>query len=71
MKQLLEIEVKGNSGKTFGFSFRGDPRYLAEWRAEGFVINEIVNTIPVWAQQLGLTCIWRRVQDAWQWLRVW
>ena len=54
----------------YGFPFRGDPEYLREWRDNGFDIDEVLNTIPVWAVRLGLTRIWCRAQDAWQWLRL-
>jgi len=71
MKQLFEIQVRGKSGRTFGFNFTGDEKYLDEWLAEGFDIVPILNSIPLWAQQMGLTRIWCRVQDTWQSLRLW
>jgi hypothetical protein len=64
------INVRGKSGATFGFPFTGDPKYLEEWRSEGFEIDEVLNTVPAWAADLGLARIWCRVQDAWQWLRL-
>ncbi len=71
MKRRLSINVRGKSGAMFGFQFYGDPKYLDEWRAEGFEIDEVLNTVPVWAARLGLARIWCRAQDAWQWLRLW
>ena len=70
MNKLLSITVKGKRA-TYSFRFKGDPRYLDEWRKDGLDIDEIVNTIPLWAQQLGLTRPWCRVQDAWNFLRLW
>ncbi len=71
MKQTFAIEVIGKTGRTFSFNFKGDPQYLDEWRSEGFVVHEVVNSIPVWAQQMGLTHLWCAVQDAWRLLRLW
>lgn len=71
MKRPLCVNVRGKDGTVYGFPFDGDPQYLAEWRANGLDIDEVCNTIPVWVVSLGLTWVWCRVQDAWQWLRVW
>lgn len=71
MRSRFEITVRGKSGATFGFPFEGDPQYLDEWRAEGFEIEEVLNTIPVWVVDLGIARIWCRAQDAWKWLRLW
>lgn len=62
MKKLLSVEVKGQE-KSWSFEFYGDPKYLDEWRQDGLEINEIVNTIPLWAIDLGLTKIWIFFQD--------
>lgn len=40
------IEVRGKR-KTWCFSFYGDPKYLADWRADGLTVNVIENTIPM------------------------
>lgn len=71
MKQTFSIEVIGKSGRTFSFNFDGDPQYLQEWRDEGFVVHELLNSIPLWAQQIGLTHAWCAVQDAWRFMRLW
>jgi hypothetical protein len=70
MKQTLSITVKGKH-KTWSFNFPGDPKYLAEWEADGLEVYEVMNTIPLWAQRLGLTHVWCMVQDAWRFLRIW
>lgn len=70
MKRTLSITVRGKH-KTWCFNFKGDPKYLAEWEADGLEVYELLNTIPEWAVNMGLTRIWCRVQDAWQWLRLW
>jgi hypothetical protein len=40
-------------------------------REDGFEVQEIVNTIPAWAVDLGLTRIWGAVQDLWDWPSRW
>ncbi len=70
VKKLMSIEVRGRE-KRWGFLFEGDPAHLAEWRADGLEVDEVCNVIPVWAQRMGLTRVWCRVQDAWAWLRLW
>lgn len=71
MKQTLSIEVRGKSGKTYCFTFKGDPAYIDEWRADGLDIVVICNTIPRWAAEMGLARPWFAVQDAWKILRLW
>jgi hypothetical protein len=70
MKQKLEIVIRGKH-KEWGFPFYGDPKYIPEWEADGLTVHEVLNTIPEWAQRMGLTRIFCRVQDAWNWLRLW
>lgn len=61
-KQLLSIEVRGTLNR-WDFHFYGDPRYLADWRADGLNVNVVVNTIPVWVVEIGLTRAWCILQD--------
>jgi hypothetical protein len=70
MKRLFSVEVRGRE-KLWGFPFKGDPKHLEEWRADGLTVDVIENTIPLWAQQMRLTHVWCRVQDAWNWMRLW
>ena len=42
---------------------------MADWRADGLEIDEIVNVIPEWAVAAGLLRPWVQVQDAWAWVR--
>lgn len=71
MNQRFAITVRGKSGAIYSFPFEGDPKYLDEWREEGFEIDEVLNTIPVWAVNLGLLRPWIAVQDLWRWIRLW
>lgn len=64
------IVVRGKSGRQFQFTFYGDTQYIKEWRNEGFEIMEVLNTIPMWANNLGLSKPWFAVQDFWRWLRI-
>jgi hypothetical protein len=70
VKRTMSINVRGKSGATYGFLFSGDPKHLDEWRADGLDIDEVSNTVPVWVARLGATSAWCRVQDVWQWLRL-
>ncbi len=69
-KKLLHITVRGK-GKTWGFEFYGDPRYLDEWRADGLDIVEVVNTVPMWVVDLGLTRAWCFAQDVFSFRNPW
>lgn len=70
MKQTISIHVRGKT-KQWCFNFKGDPKHLEEWRADGLEVYEVVNSIPDWAVDLGLTHIWCKVQDLWRWVRLW
>jgi hypothetical protein len=70
MNHLHSITVKGKS-HTWSFTFKGDPAHLADWRADGLDVSQVLNRVPAWAQQLGLTRPWVLVQDAWRFLRFW
>ena len=61
-KKLLMIDVRGKR-KGWSFHFYGDPKYIAEWRADGLVVHEVDNVIPVWVVELGLTRPWCFFQD--------
>ena len=62
MKKLMSVEVRG-ADKTWSFLFYDDPKYLDEWRDDGLEVNEIMNVIPMWVVDLGLTRIWTFFQD--------
>lgn len=70
MKQNFSITVRGKRA-TYAFTFTGDPAHLEGWRADGLEVDQVLNTVPVWAVSLGLTRPWCWAQDALQWLRVW
>ena len=63
MKRLYGLMVRGNH-RTWSFHVEIDPKYLEEWRADGLVIEEIVNIIPKWYVDLGLPVgTWCFIQD--------
>lgn len=62
MKKLYSLEIQGKT-KTWSFNFYGDTKYLDEWREDGLHIDEVLNTIPEWAVNIGLTKVWIFIQD--------
>ena len=70
MKQKISITVKGRNS-SWSFQFLGDPKHLAQWRADGLEVAEVLNTVPQWAVQLGLLKPWVRIQDIWQLIKLW
>lgn len=61
-KKLMCVDVRGNR-KQWGFMFYGDPKHLADWRADGLVVDEVENIIPEWVVDLGLVRPWCFLQD--------
>lgn len=70
MKTTCQIVVRGKT-KTWAFNFTADPKYIAEWEADGLDVSEVLNTIPEWAVDLGLTRLWVAIQDGWRFLKLW
>lgn len=62
MKQRLSITVRGKQHE-WTFHFDGDPKYLAEWREDGLIIDEVVNSIPDWIAGTVLMRPWIFFQD--------
>lgn len=69
MNRLYSITVVGRD-KTWGFPVKGTEQDAQDWRDDGLEVWELTNTVPVWAQRLGLTKPWCGVQDAWNWVRL-
>lgn len=61
-KKLLSINVHGQD-RNYWFEFYGDTDYLAGWRADGLVIDEICNVIPEAVVDMGLMRPWIFFQD--------
>lgn len=62
MKRLYIVSIKGKTS-NWGFPVELDPNHLAEYRADGLQIEELVNIIPLWVVQIGATKIWCFFQD--------
>jgi hypothetical protein len=63
-KKLYSIQVQGQY-HIWHFQVFVNPKYIDEWRADGIEIVEIMNTVPAWVVDLGLTRIWCFLQDCW------
>lgn len=70
MKRKMALMVRGKQTEWV-FNFEGRTEHLRDWLDDGLEVYVVENSIPMWAQQFGLTRPWCAVQDAWQWLRVW
>lgn len=57
------VTVRGHRREWVFDIGNAEPQHIEQWRADGLVIDEVVNTIPDWAVTLGLTHLWCVVQD--------
>lgn len=57
------VTVRGHRREWVFDIGNAEPQHIEQWRADGLVIDEVVNTIPDWAVTLGLTNLWCVVQD--------
>lgn len=62
MKRLCLLSVRGKR-REWGFDVWVDDKHLEEWREDGLDIHPIVNNIPQWIPELGLTRVWCWLQD--------
>jgi len=65
MKRVYSIMVIGKAHK-WSFLIEEDPQYLQEWLDDGLDISLVVNIIPEWVVNLGLTKVWCFLQDIFQ-----
>jgi hypothetical protein len=65
VKRVYAITVIGKAHKWL-FLVEEDPRYLQEWLDDGLDISLVVNIIPEWVVNLGLTKVWCFLQDIFQ-----
>lgn len=70
MKRNYVIEIRGRE-HVWGLNVRAEPEHVEDWRADGLVVDEVIATIPEWVVDLGLLRPYVRVQEWWQWLRLW
>ena len=61
MKKYAVI-VRGNE-KEWIFTTFLNPKYINDCLEDGIQIEEVINSVPLWAHQLGLMRIWFFFQD--------
>ena len=61
-KQLYSLTVRGKLHE-WTFNIREYPQYLRYWLDDGLDIHVVLNEIPFWVVQLGLTKPWCWLQD--------
>jgi hypothetical protein len=71
MKRPMFVDVRGRSGESYSFEFRGDPAHLSDWRADGLEVYEIAASVPEWLAWCPAMNLYIGAQRLWQWLRVW
>lgn len=63
MKKLYSLEIRGKR-KEWGFPLWADPKHVEDWRADGLVFNEILNSIPKWWVDMGFSVrLWCFFED--------
>lgn len=67
-RKLMSVTVRGR-GKTWAFTFYGDPDHLPDWRADGLGVYMVENVIPWWAARWPRA--WRFLQDVWHFKNPW
>ena len=68
MKKLVSITMRGKCS-TWAPSMYMSQAQIDAMREDGFVIDEIVNTVPEWVFHAGLMRPWVFVQDLWNFRR--
>ena len=61
-KQLYCVNVRGRTTE-WSFPVWSIPEYVQQWRDDGLIVDEIVNTVPLWVVNLGLLDVWVWLQD--------
>ena len=61
-KKLYAVYVRGRE-RHWKIPVLLDEKHIQEYLDDGLVVDEIVNTIPVWVVDLGLTRAWCFLQD--------
>ena len=46
MKKLYSLEIEGKE-KEWSFDIVANPKHVEDWRKDGLVVNEIINTVKV------------------------
>jgi hypothetical protein len=62
MIKKYALIIRGKE-KEWTFITHADSKYVNDWLEDDLQIEEVVNSIPIWAHDLGLTRIWFFIQD--------
>ncbi len=62
MKRLFQITIKGKT-EEWAFDFEADEKYWQDWLDDGLNVKMVMNIIPSWVAELGLTKLWCVLQD--------
>lgn len=60
MKYVIHVR-----GKRHEWGITIPERMVDDLRDDGFEVMEVVNTVPMWVVDLGLTRVWCWCQDVW------
>lgn len=61
-KKRYSLIVRGERS-TWSFDVLAKPEHVEDWRRDGLIVEEVINTIPVWVADLGLVRAWCFAQD--------
>lgn len=62
-KKLHTLTVYDRHGVPFSFHANVDTKHVPEWQRRGIEIYPLLNTVPTWVAELGLTKPWCFMQD--------
>jgi len=66
LRKRYSLTVRGRH-HTWSFTIDAPPEHVADWRADGLEVDELLNTVPEWAVRAGLLRVWVFVQDCFYW----
>jgi len=56
------LMIRGRRNE-WSFPVWAKPEHVEEWREDGLIVDEVLNVIPQWVVDLGLTRPWCWLQD--------
>lgn len=62
MRRRYSLTVRGDQ-KAWSFTLDAELEHVADWRADGLEVDEVLNTVPEWAVRWGILRPWVFVQD--------
>ena len=70
MTRRYSLIVHGKH-RTWSFTIDAYPAHVDDWRADGLIVDELIYSIPKWAVDAGLTRVWCRCSDVFNFRRPW